>query len=250
MLGTGFLGGLAAKLAGLGSVAKAAIATATAALTMTVAGGAAGVLPFEGGHSGPAVTVTTAAQAATGDGTTLPATSADTDGQAAAETSPTTTAVSTSAGAVGSTEGPAGSTPSVATPPVPVPGTGLPDLSGLAHVPSEVLACFSPIVDLVKSLPGTPIDQLGTIGSQFAAIGPQIVACVTGIVADLPLPSGMNACIANIMSFVRSMASQLPTGTPGVGGLDLAACIPAGLPVPTGLPAGLPSMGGGFPFGH
>lgn len=248
MLETGFLAGLMAKLAGLGSVAKVAIGTATAALTMTVAGGAAGVLPvpFDGGHAGPTVTVTTTEPAGSAGATT-----ATTDGSgvhAGAGASVATPAASTS-GAAGSAQVPDVSVPSVSIPPVSVPGAGLPDLSQFAQVPTQVLACLSPIVDLVKGLPGTPMDQLAGIGSQFAAIGPQVVTCVTEIVADLPLPSGVSTCVSNILSFVRNIVSQLPTGTPGVGGFDVAACIPTGLPVPTGL-AGLPFMGGGFPFGH
>jgi len=246
MLGTGFLAGLTAKLAGLGSVAKIAIATVTAALTMTVAGGAAGMLPvpFDGGPAGPTVTVTTTEPAGGTSPTTSDASGAHNGGEVSAATPAAPTP-----GSPGSAEVPGVSVPPVSIPPVPVPAAGLPDLSGLAQVPTQVLACLSPIVDLVKGLPGTPMDQLPNIGSQFAAVGPQIVSCVTGIVANLALPSGMSACASSILSFVRNIVSQLPTGTPSVGGFDVAACIPTGLPVPTGL-AGMPFMGGGFSFGH
>ncbi len=252
MLGTGFLAGLTAKLAGLGSVAKIAIASVTAALTMTVAGGAAGVLPvpFDGGHAGPTVAVTTTEPAGTAN-VTSPTTSAKTDGSgvhAGADASAATPPTATS-GSSGSADVPGVSLPPVPIPPVSVPGARLPDLSGLAQVPTQVLACLSPIVDLVKGLPGTPMDQLASLGAQLAAVGPQILSCVTGIVANLPLPSGVSACASSILSFVRNIVAQLPTGTPGVGGFDVAACIPTGLPVPTGL-AGMPFMGGGFPFGH
>ncbi|MDQ6837702.1 MAG: hypothetical protein M3137_05010 [Actinomycetota bacterium] len=246
---TGFLAGLMAKLAGLGSVAKVAIGTATAALTMTVAGGAAGVLPvpFDGGHAGPTVTVTRTEPAGTAGATS----SATTDGSGVhtgAEASVATPAAPSS-GSAGSAEVPGVSVPPVSIPPVSVPGAGLPDLSQFAQVPTQVLACLNPIVDLVKGLPGTPMGQLTGIGAQFAAVGPQIVSCVGGIVANLPLPSGMSACASSILGFVRNIVSQLPTSTPNVGGFDVAACIPTGLPVPTGL-AGMPFMGGGFPFGH
>jgi len=250
MLGTGFLAGLVAKLTGLGSVAKAAIASVTAALTLTVAGGATGVLPFEGGHSGPTVTVTTTEPAGTVDGTSpsVPDGSGVQAGGAVSLATPTGSTTG-AAGAAGAADVSGVAAPPVPIPPVAVPGAALPDLSGLAHVPTQVLACLSPIVDLVKGLPGTPMNQLATIGSQFAAVGPQIVSCVSGIVAGLPLPSGMNTCVSNILSFVRNIVSQLPTGIPSVGGFDVAACIPSGLPLPTGL-AGLPFMGGGFPSGH
>jgi len=244
MLGTGFLTGLVAKLAGLGSAAKIAIATATAALTMTVAGGAAGVLPFEGGHSGPTVTVTTTEPAGTPEVTTSPtepAESAVTPGDASVPMSGGSTSSST--GAVGADDVSGSSTPLASTSPVPVPGVALPDLSGLTQLPTQVLACLSPVVDLVKGLPTVPTDKIATIG-------PSIVSCVSAIVADLPLPAGMSACVSSIMAFVRNITSQLPTGTPNVGSFDVASCIPTGLPVPTGLPSGLPFMGGGFPFGH
>ncbi len=244
MFGTGFLAGLLTKLAGLGSVAKVAIGTVTAALTMTLAGGAVGVLPVPGTHSGPTVTVTTTDPAVPAEATTPRPTSRDDGVQAGAESSVTTPAGSASktAGAVGTAEAPTSSIPSVSLPPVTVPGAGLPDLSGLAQIPTQVLACFSPVLDLVKGSPAVPFDQLATIG-------PSIVSCVTGVVANLPLPSGMNTCVSSILSFVRNITSHLPTGTPGVGSFDVAACIPTGLPVPTGL-AGLPFMGGGFPFGQ
>ena len=76
------------------------------------------------------------------------------------------------------------------------------------------------------------------------------MSCVSDIVANLPLPSGIGTCASSIMSFVRSLATQMPTASPDLSGLDLSACIPSGLPVPTDLLAGMPFMGGGFPFGH
>lgn len=246
MLGTGFLAGLMAKLAGLGSAAKIAVATATAAITMTVAGGATGVLPIGTGHSGPTVTVTTTEPAGSAEGTTSPTTSVEsgvgaTGGSPSVATSEGPT--SSTAGAVGSDDAPGVANPPASIPPVPVPAGALPDPSGLTQVPSQVLACLSPIVDLVKGLPAVPTGQIATIGTS-------IVSCVSAIVADLPLPFGMSTCVSDILSFVRNLVSQLPTGTPSLGSFDVAACIPTGLPVPTGLPAGLPFMGGGFPFGR
>ena len=48
-------------------------------------------------------------------------------------------------------------------------------------------------------------------------------------------------------AFVQNITSQVSSGgVPSIGGFNVAACIPAGLPVPTGLPG----MGGGFPFGR
>lgn len=60
----------------------------------------------------------------------------------------------------------------------------------------------------------------------------------------------MNACIAEIMGFVSDITSNLPGGIPDFGGLDVAACIPSGLPVPTGFSGWSGFMGGGFPFGR
>ncbi len=246
MLGTGFLGGLIAKLTGLGSVAKVAIATATAALTMTVAGGATGVLPLPGTHSGP--TAVTTEPAATVEGTIAPSTSGESGRQADGAAAATTPAGSTSvtSGVVGSAEAPGVTVPSVTIPPVTVPARVVPDLSGLTQVPTKVLACLTPVLGLVTGAPSVSPGQISQIGTG-------IVNCVTGVVSDLPLPFGMSSCVSNIMAFVRNIVSQLPTGTPDVGSVDVAACIPAGLPVPTGLsglPAGLPFMGGGFPFGQ
>lgn len=248
MLGTGsgFLAGLIAKLAGLGSVAKVAIATSTAALTMTVAGAAAGVLPFGGGHSAPAVTE----GGSDGDipvaGLATPTTSGDTGAQAGGGASVATPpgSASATAGAAGGVE-PSAVAPSI--PSLPIPGPEVPDLSGLTQVPTQVLNCLAPVIDLATGLPTAA-------PAQIAQIGPTVVSCVSGIVQGLPLPFGLDACLSEIMGFVSEMTSQLPTGIPNVGNLNVAACIPTGLPVPTSLPGGLPFMGGGFmgggfPFG-
>jgi len=240
------LAGLVGKVAGLGSAAKIAVATATAALTMTVAGGAAGMLPIGPGHSDPTVTVTTTEPGATVEGTTAPTTSPEPGIQATGASTPSTSGGPTTpaAGSVGAGQAPEVSIPPVSMPPVSVPGGGLPDLSAFAQIPTRVLACLSPVVDLVKGLPAVPTT------AQIATMGPSIVSCVSAIVADLPLPFGLSTCLSNISRFVRDLVSQLPTGNPSVGSFDVAACIPTGLPVPTGLPAGLPFMGGGFTFGR
>jgi len=242
MLETGFLAGLIAKLAGLGSAAKVAIAGTTAALTLTVAGGAAGVLPLPGGSAGDAAIQATAPGAVVVE-TTTPTTSADT---AAPDTGASVTAVtgstSASADAAADVSPP---TASVATPAVPaaVPAGALPDLSGLAQIPTQVMNCLTPVLDLVTGLPTVSPSQIHQVGTS-------IVGCVTGIVRSVPLPFGLDACIAQIMGFVGDLSSQLPTGTPDLSGFDVAACIPSGLPVPTGASGWMGFFGGGFPFGR
>jgi len=115
-------------------------------------------------------------------------------------------------------------------------------VSGLTQVPQQVLSCLTPVLDLVKGASTVPFDQI-------TRIGPTIVSCVSAIVHDLPLPSGMSACVSQILGFVGHLTTQAPTGVPDLGSLDLTSCIPSGLPVPK-LPGGLPFMGGGFPFGR
>ncbi|MEN3314586.1 MAG: hypothetical protein V7605_820 [Acidimicrobiaceae bacterium] len=267
MFGTGFLTGLLAKLAGLGSMAKLAVATTTAALTMTVVGASTGVVPFSGNHSNPGLSQ--GAPGTTVDaGTSTSAESHDTGitagGDASLTTPPgsataahTDAAVGTSAASglsTSSTSSASTGSPAVGTSAsnlAATSGTGLPDVSGLTQVPGQVLACLTPVLDLVKSLPTAAAGGGGGFRDavdQITRIGPSVVACVTGIVKSLPLPSGLSTCVSQILTFVRGLAAQAPTGVPDLGGLDLASCIPAGLPVP-GTPGGLAFMGGGFPFG-
>ncbi len=241
---TGIIGGLLAKLAGLGSVAKVAIATTTAALTMTVAGTATGVLPVGGDQSAPAVAVGTTGAAALADTVGPPATS-DSGLQAAGAASVETPAGSASTGADAGTaaEPLATPTPPLPIPSLPVPGASLPDLSKLTQIPTQVLSCLTPVLDLVKSLPAVPTGPI-------SQIGPTVVGCVSGIVRGLPLPFGLNACVSTILNLVTNITSQLPGGTPNLGNFNVSSCIPTGLPVPTGMPSGLPFIGSGLPFGR
>jgi hypothetical protein len=250
MLGTGFL----AKVSGLRAAAKVGVAATAAALTLTAAVAAAVVLP-SGGDSGADVMQSATVQggAPVADTST---TSAPTDLQTDADAG---ASVSTPAGSAPTTAnvraggGAAVTTPSTPLPSIPIPaiptsspdlGGALPDRSSFTDIPARVMECLAPIFDLVSSVPSIPsMDQM-------MQIGPTIVGCVTGIVEDLPLPFGMNACIAEIMGFVSDITSNLPSGIPDFGGLNVAACIPSGLPVPSGLTAWSSFMGGGFPFGR
>lgn len=253
MRGTGFL----AKVSGLRSAAKIGVAAIAAALTMTAAVAAAVVLPAGGGDSGSDVLQSATVQGGTTVEADTPTTAAPAEAQGDAGAS-----VTTSAGAGGSlpsaAKATAGGSAAVVTPStplpsipipsiptsIPVPDGALPDLSSLTDIPAKVMACLAPVFELVSSMPAMPDPQ------QLMQIGPSIVSCVTGIVADLPLPFGMNACISEIMGFVGDVTSNLPGGIPDFGGLDVSACIPSGLPAPTGLSAWSSFMGGGFPFGR
>ncbi|MGH9279319.1 MAG: hypothetical protein ACRD12_14590 [Acidimicrobiales bacterium] len=234
-----------ARLRTLGPAAKVAVATTAAVLTLTTAVAAAVVLPSGGGDSHSAAIQTSAAF----EGSLLPVVPTSTPGvQAGAEASLPASPASTSvpvdarAGATVSTPLPSIPLPSIPVPTVPtsipVPGGVVPDLSGLADIPAKVMDCLAPILTLATGIPSM------SSMTQIMQIGPTIVNCVTEIVGSLPLPFGLNACISAIMGFVSGMTSQLPSGTglPGIGNLNVAACIPSGLPVPTGL------TGSGFPF--
>ena len=245
MFRTGFSG----RLSGWGSAAKVAVATTAAALTLTAAVAAAVVLPAGGGDEAAAVLRGANLQAGpvdTGGPTTSVAPEVHVGGEASV---PTPTGAASARADAGTGSGPAGATPStplrsIPIPSIPIPsgpdfGGALPELSSLTDIPTKVMGCLAPIYDLVSSMPSTPSME------QLMQIGPTVVSCVTAIVADLPLPSGMNACIAEIMGFVSDMTSNLPTGVPAIGDLNVAACIPSGLPVPTGFSG---FTGGGLPF--
>ena len=250
MFGTGFLD----KVNGLRSAAKVGIAATAATLTMTAAVAAAVVLPSGGGDSGSDVV----RSASLGGGATVESdtstTSAPADVQADAGASvATATAPAPGTANVGAGGTAAVTTPTTPLPSVPIPsippsipvaGGALPDLSTFTDIPTKVMACLAPVFEIVSSMPAMPSPQ------QLMQIGPSIVSCVTAIVADLPLPFGMNACIAEIMGFVGGVTSSVPGGIPNFGDFDVSACIPSGLPVPTGLSAWSSFMGGGSPFGR
>jgi hypothetical protein len=251
MRGTGFL----AKVSGWRSAAKIGVAATAAALTMTAAVAAAVVLPAGGGDSGSDVLQSASVEGGATVHADTPTTAAPAEAQADAGASAATSAGSapgrtgsvTAGGSAAVTTPsiplPSIPIPSIPIPSIPVPDGALPDLSTLTDLPTKVMACLAPVFDLVSSMPAMPDPQ------QLMQLGPSVVSCVTGIVADLPLPFGMNACIAEIMGFVSDITSNLPGGIPDFGGLDVAACIPSGLPVPTGF-SGSGFMGGGFPFGR
>lgn len=248
MLETGFLAGLVAKLAALGTAAKVTVATTTAALTVTAAA-AGGVLAVRSGDSGPDATQAAVVQSVDGAAavvdSAIPTTSGESGVQAGGNTSVGTDTGSTPATArAGAAVDSAAAPTASLTPSLPIPAPALPDLSGLTQLPAQVMGCLAPVFALVSSLPAVSPQQI-------SQIGPNIVGCVKGIVSGLPLPFGLNACISEILAFVSGVTSQLPSGgVPDVGSFNVASCIPSGLPVPTGSSGGFPFSGGGFSFGR
>src|SRR5205807_6177752 len=141
----GFLAGLIAKLAGLGSMAKVAVATTTVALTLTVAGPTAVVRPSEDGHSAATINQGVIDQAAAVAGLPTATSSGETGVQASGEASVATptTLVSATAGAGGTASVPSLPVTSMPVPSLPIPAAALPDLSALAQVPTQVLSCLT-----------------------------------------------------------------------------------------------------------
>ena len=89
---------------------------------------------------------------------------------------------------------------------------------------------------------------LSALGEQLHELGGRYELVVVGGSALLALGLVKRSTTdVDILAFVQNITSQVSSGgVPSIGGFNVAACIPAGLPVPTGLPG----MGGGFPFGR
>jgi hypothetical protein len=226
------LAGLLSKVAGLGTVAKAALAALTAALTMTVAGGATGVLPLPGGHSDPAAVVQAAVQP-TGAGTSATVSVA------------ATPAAGTSVGVgTGASVPPAGASTAAhatfATPPVVAPTTG--------NVVSPVAAAANAALPTLPALPACIKDLIPAKGTapdpaKFLA---QLTACIKSIVAaHLPVAGGvagvpgagnLPANLPDIAKCLSSVFSSMPGLAGGASGGSLSpaqlqalpACVPAG----------------------
>lgn len=204
----GFLTALIAKLAGLGTVAKAAIATATAALTLAAAGGATGVLPLPGGQTDPGVV----AQAA------VPQTTAAVPTTTSTPATTSTTAVKAAGGAsVGSSTG---STSTKATTSVATPAN-LPTFAGLPAIPS----CVSNLIPTGGTVPDPA--QLVT----------QLPACILSVVTShLPLdtiqsvigsanlPVDLSKCLSSVIGSLPTFAGGDLSGLPKL----LSACLPTG----------------------
>jgi hypothetical protein len=221
----GILAGLLSKLAGLGTLAKAGIATATAAVTMTVAGGAAGVLPLPGAHVD-----TVAAVQSPAPPTGL---AANTSG-----------AVTTTGGAehsivVAPATQPAASASTHATTGAGTPGAGA---SATAAAPVAVPDAATAALGAVPDLPALPacikdlIPAKGTTPDPAKLI-PQLVACIRSLLtAHLPtgtiqgmlgsanLPANVSQCLSALFASAPTLAGGTATGFSQA----LAACVPTG----------------------
>ncbi len=235
----GFLAVLLAKMAGLGAV-KTTIATATAALTLAVAGGATGVLPLPGGHAGTGVVATAAvAQSLPADvpppSTGLP----EMPGMSAAiETS-------VSAAATGAEANVSVAAPMVAaaaTVPV-VPDIPLPTLPSLPAIPPCV-ANLIPAVGIVPD-PFTLVAQLpACILSVVTAHLP--LDTIQSVIGSFNLPIDIVGCLSSVLGSVPGFVGGNLSGLPQL----LAACLPTGAVPGIG---SIPGMGsipdmGSIPF--
>ena len=210
------LAGLLAKLAGLGAVAKAAIATATAALTIAV-GGATGVLPIPGGGPEPASIAQGAiaqANAAVSSATSsLPAPTPGVTGvQAASAASATPPAASTSAKA----------STAVATPKV-TPSANVPNVS----VPA-IPAIPSCVANLIPS--GTTVPDPAKLVAQLPACIASVVTAslpldtIQSVIGSAKLPVDVSKCLSSVVRSVPTFVSGNLSGLPQL----LSACLPAG----------------------
>jgi|GEM_PF-3017693 len=238
----GFLTGLLAKLAGLGGLTKSAIAAVTAALTMAVAGGATGVLPLPGAHSGPAAAVQGAvdqATAAVGSATrSLPPTMTGASGvPAASEVSATPPTGSSSTHASTGLAAPTGAAPAQ---PHAVPQGATPAIPALPAIPSCV-------ADLIPT-GATPPDPAHLVS--------QLPACILGVIkAHLPLDTikavvGSAKLPVDLVKCLSAAIGSAPTFTAGdLSSLArlLSACLPKGSVPGMGSIPGMGSVpGAGF----
>ncbi len=254
----GFLALLTAKLAGLGAVTKATLAAATAAVTMTMAGGAAGVIPLPGSHAdsgsaaGSAIhEVTTALDAARSSlpPTTAGATSAQATGGATGTTTSTTMAsaalaartttsqATTSTGAAGAATV-AGSANAGRIPRVTVPN--IPALPALPPCVANLLPTGRTVPD-----PTTLVTQLPTcILSVISAHLP--LGAIEGAIASANFPVDLSKCLSavvravptliggNVSGLTQLVASCMPRGSlPGMGSIPGAGSIPGFSSIPS-----------------
>lgn len=240
---SGVLGGVIAKLTGLGTAAKAAIATVTAFLTMAVAGGATGVLPVPGSHDlGSAVEsalqqASTAGVTASTSATVTPAGGTDVNASARSTTTSSTTASTVHA----STTSPTVTTPTTVAPTRPTALNG--SLPGLSQLP----ACVQNLIPAKGTTPDP------------ATLIPQVVACVQSLISShlptgdiqslfgsLGLPGNLSTCLSSIFSalptlatantstFTQVMATCVPTGSlSGIGSIPGIASMPGIGSLPT-----------------
>ena len=237
----GILAALIAKLAGLGTVAKAAIATTTAVVTMAVGGAATGVLPLPGGGADPAAIAQDAVDQAT-----------SAVGSTSGSLPPTISAgdsVPTADAAVTSPSSPAGASATAATS-ANVPTPTVPTIPALPAIPSCVAnlvptgATVPNPATLVAQLPACvlsvvtaslPLDTIqSAIGS--ANLPVDVARCLSSVVGSVPGFAG-----GNLSGLPELLAACLPTGSfPGMDSIPDMGSFPGMDSIPTGFFPGFP----------
>lgn len=228
MPATALLAGLLAKVGGLGTAAKAALAGATAVTTLGVAGGAAGVLP------GPAQDAVAAAV-----GTVTPF-----------ELPVATGAVgSARAGAPGADDlrvpAPVSLPPVVATA-TPTPSASAsvsPSAAGPAkavrstdtHGAAEATAPTVPqvtvppaVAGLVSGLPACVKDLVPATGPvpDPATLAARIQACIPQVLSTANLPPEVARCVSAVLGAIGGASGMDPARIASLGSLNLSACVP------------------------
>jgi hypothetical protein len=254
----GALGLLTAKLAGLGTVAKAAIAAITAALTMTVAGGATGVLPVPGSHTATAVVPQAAvdqAAAALQAAAAAASAAANTAANAAASTPQVQASVHTSAPSTTASTAAATSPKTSVTSNVNAANTAASAgaVTNAATLTTSVTSSTLPLLSKLPSCVAALIPAPGTT-PDLAKLFSQLPACILSVVkAHLPLdtvqpaigsahlPVDLFKCLVTALK-----AAPVTAGGTNLSGLRqaLAGCLPAGsLPGTATGSASVPGLG-------
>jgi hypothetical protein len=223
---TGLLAGLLAKASGVGTAAKAAVASVTAVMTMGLAGGAAGLLP------GPAQTlVASAVGAATPfefpNPDDVAATVSHAVGSLPEVTVPVTVPplpvappVSVDASAkAGSTSASAKTAAPAATPTLPsVPGVpALPNVSVPPAVSNLVNGLPACVKNLVPTNGGTP---------DPARLASQIPSCITQVLSTANLPPQVATCVSSILGAIGGASGMSAAAVPSISSLNVSACVP------------------------
>lgn len=238
---SGVLGGVIAKLTGLGTAAKAAIAAVTAVLTMVVAGGATGVLPVPGSHDvGSAVEsalqqTSTAGVTASTSATVTPAGGTNVNASAGSTTTSSSTSSTTASTVHASTTSPTVTTPTTVAPTLPTALNG--SLPGLSQLP----VCVQNLIPAKGTTPDP------------ATLIPQVVACVQSLISShlptgdiqslfgsLGLPGNLSTCLSSIFSALPTLA----TGNTSTFTHVMATCVPTGSLSGIGSIPGIASMPG------
>jgi len=237
----GFLAGLLGPLAGLGTAAKAGIAAAFAAVTMSVAGGATGVLPIPGVHAdGAAVAQTAAPSIPTSAASVSVSGSASTQsGGAGAQAGVAATVTVPTVPAITHAVTPAPPVP-VSTSAIAVPTPTLPTLPALPACVQNLIPPKGTMPDPAKILAQLP----ACIQSIIAAHTPAPVLSNVPGLADLP--ANVSKCLSAVFAAIPNVGSGKLTSVSPTS-LDptaimsiMAACTPTGL-----VPGGGSLFGGG-----